>query len=412
MLPAEDWRRNQIAVNVAAGLLFFGFTLVMPFLPFFIESLGARGGEVEVWSGLVLFTAPFLAAMMGPIWGRMTDRYGMKIMIQRIVIAMALHWILMYFVGSLAHLMVLRVMLGVFSGFGTFSVALITHGVPREKVGTVVGSLQSVQVLSAAAGPAVGGLLFDRVGLRPTFLITAGICALGFVLVTFAYREISPGDGARPQQGGPLPFRDIVRLPGLVTLLVLLLFSNLVERSFGLIVPLFLQDLVGTDRSLGLWSGLTVSGGAFAGAVSALGLARMAGRTGPRPWILGSLATAAVLLLGMAAVRGPWAFAALRTAYGLAAGGLLTLGYTLASNFIPERSRATTYAVLSGAAMLGAALGPLSAGLMAPWMGFRGFLAAAAAILAGLLILVAAASGRERRAVPPGEARPYIAIPR
>ena len=132
----------------------FGFTLVMPFLPYFVADLGVRGAEVEVWSGIALFTAPFLAALMGPVWGRMTDRYGMKIMVQRIVLAMTLHWTLMYFVSSLAHLLVLRVMLGVFSGFGTISVALVTHGVPKDRVGSVVGTLQSVQILSAAAGPA------------------------------------------------------------------------------------------------------------------------------------------------------------------------------------------------------------------------------------------------------------------
>jgi hypothetical protein len=37
--------------------------------------------------------------------------------------------------SSIAHLLVLRVMLGVFSGFGAISVALVTHGVPKDKIG-------------------------------------------------------------------------------------------------------------------------------------------------------------------------------------------------------------------------------------------------------------------------------------
>lgn len=414
LLPSETWRRNQVAVCVAAGLLFLGFTLVMPFLPFFVASLGARGAEVEVWSGLVLFTAPFLAALMGPVWGRMTDRYGMKIMVQRIVIAMTIHWTLMYFVASLAHLMVLRVMLGVFSGFGTISVALVTHGVPKDRVGGVVGTLQSVQILSAAAGPALGGMLFDRLGMRPVFLITAGICAVGFVLVTVAYREIAPGERAvSAAEAGPLPLRQILALPGIAPMLVLLFFANLVDRSFGLVVPLFLEDLVGPLPALGSLSGLVVSAGAFASAVSALWLGRRAGEGRPLRWMQLSLGVGSALLLGLVFVRGAWDFTALRVLFGLASGGLLTLGYTVASRSVQEQGRATTFGFLSGSAMLGGSLGPLAAGALAPVIGFRGFLGLASALFLGLAILARSGVRREREASRSTEAeRPYVPLPR
>ena len=42
LLPAEQWRRNQIAVTIAAAMVFFGFTLFMPFLPFYVKELGVH----------------------------------------------------------------------------------------------------------------------------------------------------------------------------------------------------------------------------------------------------------------------------------------------------------------------------------------------------------------------------------
>ena len=75
-LPKESWRRNQVAVTAAAGLVFFGFTLVFPFFPFFVESLGARGKSIDVWSGVLLSSAPLLAAIMAPFWGRMAEQIG------------------------------------------------------------------------------------------------------------------------------------------------------------------------------------------------------------------------------------------------------------------------------------------------------------------------------------------------
>lgn len=413
-LPPEAWRRNQFAVNLATGLLFFGFTLVMPFMPFFVESLGVQGHEIAIWSGVVLFTAPFLAALLGPFWGRLTDRYGMKIMLQRIVIAMILHWLLMYFVHSVAHLMVLRVMLGVFSGFGTLSLALITHGVPQEHVGRVVGSLQATRTVGAALGPAVGGVLFDAVGFRPTFLIAAAICALGFVLVTIAYREIPAASSAGAADGRPLTFRELLSVPGVFTILSLLFFASMVARSFSLIIPLFLEELAGPAATLGVLSGVAFSLGAFADTTSSLGLGRLSGRGRPRLWVLGSLVLGALALFGMAnVVDWAWSLVILRIVFGFVAGGLVTAAYTLASGSVSQRSRATAYAILSGAAMLGASLGPLASGFLAPLVGFRGLLGTGAGIFLVLaMVLAINAIRRPPLRVPAEREVPYVPLPR
>ena len=52
-LPRKGWRRNQLAVNIAAGLVFFGFTLVMPFLPLYVAELGVKGVGKSAPSGRV-----------------------------------------------------------------------------------------------------------------------------------------------------------------------------------------------------------------------------------------------------------------------------------------------------------------------------------------------------------------------
>jgi len=413
-LPTEPWRRNQFAVNLAAGLLFFGFTLVMPFMPFFVESLGVHGHDVAVWSGIVLFTAPFLAALLGPFWGRLTDRYGMKIMLQRIVIAMILHWLLMYFVHGLAHLMVLRVMLGVFSGFGTLSVALITHGVPQEHVGRVLGSHHATRTAGAALGPAVGGVLFDSLGFRPTFLVAAAICAVGFLLVTVAYREIPAASASGNEDRRPLTFRELLSVPGVFTIIALLFFANLVARSFSLVMPLFLQELAGPAAALGMLSGVAFSLGAFADTTSSLALGRLSGRGRPRLWVLGCLVLGALVLLAMAQVaQWPWSLVILRAVYGFVAGGLVVATYTLASGSIGRRSRATAYGILSGAAMLGASLGPLISGFLAPLVGFRGLLAMGAGVFLVLaMVLFINAIRRPPLRVPAEREMPYVPLPR
>ncbi|MGH2668799.1 MAG: MFS transporter, partial [bacterium] len=190
LLPRETWRRNQIAITVAAAMVFLGFTLVMPFLPFFVESLGVRGtAAIAAWSGLLLTVSPLIAALLGPFWGRLADRVGMKIMVQRVLFTITLQWALMYFVTSVWQVLGLRIVLGLFSGFGTMSVALVTHGCPRDRIGRAVGSLQATQILSTAVGPFLGGILGDLIGIRSTFLVTFALCAAAFVLVMAMYRD-------------------------------------------------------------------------------------------------------------------------------------------------------------------------------------------------------------------------------
>src|SRR5262249_35765945 len=97
-LPPEPWRRNQIAVNVAAAMIFLGFTLVTPFMPFFVRSLGVEeDARVALWSGILLSVSPLLASILGPLWGRLADAVGMKAMVQRVLFTIAVHWGLMFF---------------------------------------------------------------------------------------------------------------------------------------------------------------------------------------------------------------------------------------------------------------------------------------------------------------------------
>jgi MFS family permease len=133
IVPREQWRRNRLAINIAAALVFSGFTFVMPFLPLYVKELGIHGeADIATWAGLLLTIAPLLASLLAPVWGRIGDRYGMKIMIQRCVLALMFHWGLMGFAQNVWHLFALRVALGLVGGFATLSMPLLVASTPRE----------------------------------------------------------------------------------------------------------------------------------------------------------------------------------------------------------------------------------------------------------------------------------------
>ena len=79
-----SWRKNLFAVTAATFIGFTGFTLVMPFLPLYFQQLGVSDvGDIALWSGLSLGVTPAVTALMAPFWGRLADRVGRKIMIER-----------------------------------------------------------------------------------------------------------------------------------------------------------------------------------------------------------------------------------------------------------------------------------------------------------------------------------------
>ena len=393
-LPAEGWRRNQIAVNIAAGLVFFGFTLVMPFLPLYVAELGVVGVErIAFWSGVLLSAPPLLAALLGPFWGRVAERTGMKLMVGRVLTTMTVIWAVMYFAESVTQVLILRIVLGIFSGFSAMSAALVTQGCPHERIGRAIGTLQATQILSTAAGPFAGGVLFALVGIRNTFLITAACCAFALVLILILYRDSpaaahpAPGTLSGAESKGSR-WKLVRSLPGFLALIPFLFMVNLVDRSFPTVIPLFVQSMVGDDAvRVATSSGLIVTSYALAAAASAYVLGHLAARRRPAGILVGLLAGSSLLTGLMVACRTPTQFLVLRVLAGFLAGGVLTLGFAAAGPLIPPHRRASLYGILSSASLLGGAVGPLASGILVA-VHLRAPFLAAALTYAGLVAWV------------------------
>ena len=56
----------------------------MPFLPLYITELGTTDvREIAMWTGLTLGATPTVTAISAPLWGRVGDRYGSKVLVIR-----------------------------------------------------------------------------------------------------------------------------------------------------------------------------------------------------------------------------------------------------------------------------------------------------------------------------------------
>ena len=155
----EIWLQNRRVVLFGAVLVFGGFTLVMSFLPLYLRELGITDvARNALWSGVLIAITPLMASVMGPLWGSLADRYGLKPMVLRATVGVAISWVVFATATEIWHLAAARVISGLFGGYNALLIPLISVQCPRERLNQAVGSVTSARIASLALGPLGGGL--------------------------------------------------------------------------------------------------------------------------------------------------------------------------------------------------------------------------------------------------------------
>lgn len=391
-------------MTAAAFVGFTGFTLVMPFLPLYIRQLGVTDiGEIALWTGVTLGISPAIAALTAPLWGRVGDRFGNKLLVQRSLISFIIVMSAMAYVTKAWHLFALRAIQGFFAGYGPLTLSMAALSAPREKMALAIGTVQTAQRMGPALGPVIGGLLAPAVGLRNAFFVAAGFYAMAFVLVTALYKE--PPRAPRAQGGRRrTPFASILAFENFVLIMALLFALQLVDRSFGPILPLHLGEIGYQPDEVPLIAGILFSVLAFAGALGNQLSSRLLKRYSPRVVIAWAVLVAAASLAGLTMATTAWSMAGAMAVVGLCVGTSITTAYAAGGAVIPADVHATAFGFLTGASLIGVAVSPVLSGLV-------GARSIRAVFVAGAVMLVVLALVVRRLMVernPPIESAPAV----
>ncbi len=359
------WGRNQIAVTGAAFVGFTGFTLVMPFLPLYIASLGVRDdGDVAMWAGLSMGVTPAVAALCGPLWGRVADRFGNKILVQRSLFSFVFVMIAMAYVTEAWHVFALRAVQGIVAGYGPLTISMAALSAPDKEIARAIGTVQTAQRLGPALGPVFGGVLAPLVGLRGAFFVSAGVYAAAFLLLTVLYREPAR-TRARPGGGSSrIAFGNILAFEKFLLLMVVIFGLQFVDRSFSPILPLHLGQIGFGATEVSVLSGVLFSVLAFSGALGNQLAGRLLKLLTARATIAGATVVSAAALAGFAVASDVWLLAATMFVLGLGIGVGLTTAFTAASSVIPRDVHGAGFGFLTSASLVGVAVSPVVSGLV------------------------------------------------
>jgi len=381
----HDWRRNQAALMIASFVGFTGFTLVMPFLALRFQGLGIHDTrEVALWTGFTLGVTPAVAAACAPLWGRVGDRFGNKLLVQRSLFSCVFVMTAMGLATQPWQLFVLRALQGLVAGYGPLTIAMAAQSAPRDKMAHAIGLVQTSQRVAPAVGPVIGGILAQAVGLRNSFFVAGAVYGLALLLVTVLYRETSHA-GRDTGMKVRVPMREILSIRNLTLLMGVIFGLQLTERSLGPVLLLHVEALGYASAALfvGVLFSLLSVAGALGHQIAASALARAPARR----VIAAAIVAAALGLAWFTVSSAGWALMAGILALGVGVGVAMTAAFTAAGASIPRHVHSTSFGFLTGASLTGTAVGPVLGGLVAA-RSITGVFILGVVILTGLAFIV------------------------
>lgn len=379
-----NWKANLAVLWFGQFLVMGGMTMVIPFLPLFIQELGiTEPHKVSMWAG-VIFAGNFITSFFfQPLWGKLADRYGRKMMLLRSGFGMAIVMTLMGFSGNVWHLLLLRVLNGTISGYVPAATALMSATTPKSRMGFAMGTLQSGGVAGTILGPLIGGLLAEWIGFRPIFYITGTLLFIASLLALFIVKESFNAKEAakKPSVSVVEGFKTLGRipqLPALFTVTVLIQFAMLSSMP---LMPIFVQELHGPGAYLAFYAGLVGSITGFSNMIASPLLGRLGDRIGQSKILMISLIGAGLLFIPQALVHNIWQLFTIRFILGMFMGGLLPSVNALIRKYTPDGMESRAYGFNSSFLSLGNMIGPVVGGFLSGFIGIRGIFYIASALL-------------------------------
>lgn len=386
-----------MSIATAAGIASFAMNFWWPFLPIYLEDLGATSDSNALfWVAAAMTGTGFARLVAGPVWGILSDRMGRKMMYIRALYAATLTTFIAAFATEPWHIVLALTSQGLFSGFIPAAVALTSVSVPNSKLRSSLGTVTGAQFIGTTAGPAVGALLATTLGFRGAIFAAAlmpAIAATAVILVVpkdHVAKQVAVAASATAKKGRRFGLATLKGLSPQLYLAILLFFTIFaLNQLVRIVTPVAIGDIQGTGDATGS-SGVAFTIAGLAGVAGALGLSRLVRAGSLRISITVLLVVSAVAHF-LLAVTGSvplyllW-FGLTSLFHGAMLPGTNTL---IATNVRPER-RGTAFGFASSAQALAFMVGPTGAAVMSTISFAGGFALVGVLFLAMALLLVVA----------------------
>lgn len=383
-------KRDFYILLTAQMFTSMGFSIIFPFLPFYVKELHTSSGlSTETLSGLVFSTQALAMAIISPVWGAVADRYGRKLMVVRAMIGGAITIFLMGFVKTAEQLIFLRILQGFLSGVISATSALAASITPREKSGFVMGTLQVGVWSGVALGPLLGGILADLFGFRSTFVITGILLLFSGVAVFLGVHELVSKETSVEKERNSIfsEWKVILAKRKIVVTYTLRFLSSIANTMLLPIIPLFMASLVSSKERLGTMTGCVIGASSVSGIAGGILMARTGDKIGHQRMVIIASFIAAVFFVPQGIVTSFWQLVALNLLAGLCVGALTPSLSALLVKNSESGTEGSVYGFDNSIVAAGRAVAPLVGSFIALQLNYRITFVAAGLVFLGMGII-------------------------
>lgn len=398
----KNWKIVLGILTANVVMMAAGYTMLIPFLPMYlIKELGVSMEAVKLWNGAIFSITFLIGGIMAPIWGKLADTKGKKMMAMRAGAGLALSYYLGGVVTSPEQMFCVRVLQGFAAGLWSVCLAIATSLVPMEKLGVSLGILQAGLTFGNVIGPLVGGSLATLFGMRMSFFVAGSLLTL-ITLIFFFYipepNQLQQGEEqseqAEPSRKSRLGEADTVaegplwKQPLIREALLYVAIAQMVILLIQPILTLYVGELTQGEGNLLFLSGMVFSLVGIASALTAPSWGRFGQRHGFYSSLCFASLSAGLMNFFVALPNTLLYFGVANFVYGLCTAGIQpSLSAILASN-TSANQRGRVFGFMFSAQQFGSMVGPLVGGAIATFFPLRALFIVAAFILIGISVAV------------------------
>lgn len=387
-MTRSRWQSNMVFLWFGNFMTGMGFSMTMPFLPLFLQTLGSfNKWQLNLLSGTA-FDITFLAkAIVSPFWGKLADQYGRKPMCLRASLGMTFTITLCGLAPNVWVLIGLRAIQGCFSGYINNANAIIAASVPVEKSGKAMGTLATGNVVGTLLGPLLGGVLAGMFGYRSSFLVTGAMMLAVFLLTLFfVHEEFAPVTKAEM-----VPTKQIFKQMAYPRLIWGLFITTMVIQAANMSITSFISLLVASmvknQAQVAFAAGVVSSLPGVVTLIASPILGALSDRVGAEKVLLVGLVMAVICFIPMSLIHNIWQLGFLRALLGVSDAALLPAIQALMTRYVPKAGFGRIFSYNQSFQAMGSVSGPMLGSIVASVFNYRAVFLMTA-LLEGLNVFV------------------------
>ncbi len=206
-------------ILAANFLLYFGFYILMPVLPFYLTEVFGLG---KGFIGTILACYTVAALLVRPFSGYLLDAFARKPLYLLAFTVFTSVFGLYLLAGSVLLFVALRIIHGL--SFGMVTVAgntIVIDIMPSSRRGEGIGYYGLANNIAMSLGPMTGLFLHDYYSFTVIFLSALGCCLAGLVMASLVKTPVKP----RIERDSPISLDRFILLKGIPVGIDLLLIS-------------------------------------------------------------------------------------------------------------------------------------------------------------------------------------------